>query len=118
MAALPNRQRTELSRRFGYDLQRTVQQIRPGYEWSLSCQGSVPEAIVAFLDSVDVEDAIRLAVSLGGDADTQAAIAGGIAEAYYGYLPAALVDAVLARLPQQFIDVIDAFDRAFPLKRS
>ena len=65
--------RDELTARFGYDLPRTVDQIRPDYRWDVSCQGSVPEAIVAWLDSRDVEDAIRLAVSLGGDADTQAA---------------------------------------------
>jgi len=56
-------------------------------------------------------------VSLGGDADTQAAIAGGIAEVFYGHLPAAIVEAVRARLPRRFIDVIDAFEVAFPLKR-
>ena len=67
----------ELSRRFGYDLRRSINEIRPTYQWDVSCQGSVPEAIVAFLDSGDVEHAIRLAVSLGGDSDTQAAIAGG-----------------------------------------
>ena len=71
--------RSELTHRFGYRLNRTVEQIRPDYRWDVSCQGSVPEAIVAFLDSSDVEDGIRLAISLGGDADTQAAIAGGIA---------------------------------------
>jgi ADP-ribosylglycohydrolase len=68
--------RKNLVQRFGYNLHRTVEQIRPDYRWDVSCQRSVPEAIVAFLDSSDVEDAIRLAVSLGGDADTQAAIAG------------------------------------------
>ena len=71
--------RDELALRFGYDLGRTVSQIRPDYQWDVSCQGSVPEALVAFLDSADVESAIRLAISLGGDADTQAAIAGGVA---------------------------------------
>jgi ADP-ribosyl-[dinitrogen reductase] hydrolase len=67
------------------------------------------------LDSSDAEDAIRLAVSLGGDADTQAAIAGGIAEAFYRRLPENMVDAVRKRLPARFIDVIDAFRRTFPL---
>lgn len=76
------------------------------------------EAIVAFLDSSDVEDAIRLAVSLGGDADTQAAIAGGIAEAYYKHVPELIVRPVRERLPPRFIEVIDAFQRAFPLERS
>ena len=92
-----------------------MDQIRPDYQWDVSCQRSVPEAIVAFLDSCDVEDAIRLAVSLGGDADTQAAIAGGIAEAFYRRLPETIVSAVRERLPPRFIEVIDAFRQAFPL---
>jgi ADP-ribosylglycohydrolase len=83
--------------------------------WDVSCQRSVPEAIVAFLDSIDIEDAIRLAVSLGGDADTQAAIAGGIAEAFYQRVPDGIVSGVRERLPPEFIDVIDAFRQAFPL---
>lgn len=107
--------REELTRRFGYDLQRTVRQIRPGYQWDVSCRGSVPEAIVAFLDSRDVEDAIRLAVSLGGDADTQASIAGGIAEAFYGRVPATIVASVRQRLPPRFIEVLDTFQRTYPL---
>jgi ADP-ribosylglycohydrolase len=105
--------REELTKRFGYDLHRTVEQIRPDYQWDVSCQGSVPEAIVAFLDSSDVEDAIRLAVSLGGDADTQAAIAGGIAEAFYRRLPENIVGAVRERLPSRFIEVIDAFRKRY-----
>jgi ADP-ribosylglycohydrolase len=108
--------RDELVRRFSYDLHRSIDQIRPGYRWDVSCQGSVPEAIVAFLDSVDVEDAIRLAISLGGDGDTQAAIAGGIAEAFYGYVPDAIVASVRQRLPAEFLEVIDAFERAFPAR--
>jgi ADP-ribosylglycohydrolase len=107
--------RKALVQRFGYNLDRTVEQIRPAYQWDVSCQRSVPEAIVAFLDSCDAEHAIRLAVSLGGDADTQAAIAGGIAEAFYRRLPENMVDAVRKRLPARFIDVIDAFRRTFPL---
>jgi ADP-ribosylglycohydrolase len=107
--------RTDLLQRFGYDLRRTVDQIRPTYQWDVSCQRSVPEAIIAFLDSSDVEDAIRLAVSLGGDADTQAAIAGGIAEAFYKRMPDGMVSAVRERLPPHFINVIDAFRQAFPL---
>ncbi len=76
--------REYVSNKFQYDLYRTIEQIRPEYDFEVSCQKSVPEAIIAFLDSVDYESAVRLAVSLGGDADTQACIAGGIAEAYYG----------------------------------
>ncbi len=67
-----------------YNLNFTVDEIRPGYSFDVTCEGSVPQAIVCFLDSTDFEDAIRNAVSLGGDADTQACIAGAIAEAYYG----------------------------------
>ncbi len=67
-----------------YNLDFTIDEIRPGYSHDMSCDGSVPQAIVSFLDSTDFEDAIRNAVSLGGDGDTQACIAGAIAEAYYG----------------------------------
>ena len=107
--------RQDLVQRFGYNLHRTVEEIRPSYEWDVSCQRSVPEAIVAFLDSSGVEDAIRLAVSLGGDADTQAAIAGGIAEAYYRHVPKIIVEPVRRCLPPAFIEVIDRFQEAFPL---
>ena len=69
---------------FGYDLSRTLDEIRPTYEFDATCQGSVPEAIIAFLESTDFEDAIRNAISLGGDSDTIAAITGSIAEAAYG----------------------------------
>ena len=110
--------REDLTRRFGYHLHRTVDQIRPGYRWEVSCQRSVPEAIVAFLDSSDVEHAIRLAVSLGGDADTQAAIAGGIAEAFYGRLPEAIAGGVRERLPPAFIDIIDAFRTTYSFGQS
>lgn len=67
-----------------YDLDFTIEDIRPGYSHDMTCEGSVPQAIVCFLDSCDFEDAVRNAVSLGGDGDTQACIAGAIAEAYYG----------------------------------
>lgn len=67
-----------------YDLNFTLDEIRPGYSFDVTCQGSVPQAIVCFLEAEDFEDAIRNAVSLGGDADTQAAIAGSIAQAYFG----------------------------------
>jgi hypothetical protein len=70
---------SEISRRFEYDLNRTVDEIRPAYTFNESCQQTVPEAIIAFLDSTDFENAIRLAISLGGDSDTLACITGGIA---------------------------------------
>lgn len=76
--------RAYITDEFGYDLARTCDSIRPGYRFDVSCQGSVPEAIIAFLDSKDFEDAVRNAISLGGDSDTIGAMAGSIAEAFYG----------------------------------
>ena len=109
--------RQTVSRRFGYDLNRTLDEIRPGYSFDVSCEGSVPEAILAFLESDDFEHAIRLAISLGGDSDTLAAMAGGIAQAFYGAIPRAIVDEVLSRLPADFVEVIETFERQFAVKR-
>lgn len=75
--------RQRITERFGYDLTRTLDEIRPTYRFNESCQDTVPQAITAFLESTDFEDAIRNAVSLGGDSDTLANITGGIAEAAY-----------------------------------
>lgn len=72
---------------YGYDLSRTVDEIRPDYRFDVSCKGSVPESIICFLEARDFEDTVRNAVSLGGDADTQAAIAGSIASAYWDVPP-------------------------------
>jgi ADP-ribosylglycohydrolase len=83
-----------IQERFEYDLDRTIDKIRPVYEFNESCQGTVPEAIIAFLESTDFENAIRLAVSIGGDSDTVAAITGGIAEAFYREIPEYIVDFV------------------------
>jgi ADP-ribosylglycohydrolase len=80
--------------KFGYDLDRTIDEIQPVYEFDESCQGSVPEAIIAFLESADFEHTVRLAVSIGGDSDTIASIAGGIAEAFYGTIPGDIADFV------------------------
>lgn len=79
-------------------LARSLAEIRPGYRFDVSCQGSVPEAIIAFLEAEDVEQALRNAVSLGGDSDTQACIAGAIAEAHWGGLPPMIRDETLRRL--------------------
>ena len=79
--------RNYIEQTFQYNLHRTCDSIRPTYHFDESCQGTVPEAIVAFLDSHDFESAMRLAVSLGGDSDTLACITGGIAAAYYNNIP-------------------------------
>jgi ADP-ribosylglycohydrolase len=68
-----------ISKTFGYDLERKIDAIRPHYDFEVSCQGSVPEAIIAFLESSDYENAIRIAISIGGDSDTIGCITGGIA---------------------------------------
>lgn len=93
---------------FGYDLDRTCNEIRPLYSFDVSCQGSVPEAIIAFLDSTDFEDTVRNAVSLGGDSDTIAAIAGSIAEAYY-CIPYDLMDKCEEMLPADMREVLRHF---------
>lgn len=105
--------RAELSRRFGYDLGRRVDAIRPSYKFEVSCQASVPEAIVSFLDADDWEDAARNAVSLGGDADTQACVAGAIAEAYYGGVPPRVIAWVLPRLEEGLFSTLSDFARRF-----
>lgn len=89
---------------FQYDLQRPLDEIRIGYYHDESCQKTVPEAIIAFLESTSFEDAVRNAVSLGGDTDTLAAIAGSIAEAYYG-IPKKLLFNGLSKVPEEFVKI-------------
>lgn len=98
---------------FGYDLHRTCDVIRPDYKFEISCQKSVPESIIAFLDSTDYESAVRLAVSLGGDADTLGAIAGSIAEAYYGGVPDGIMSEVIERIPEEFAETMRLFYNKF-----
>jgi ADP-ribosylglycohydrolase len=100
--------RDYIEEQFGYDLQRTCDEIRPDYGFDVSCQGSCPEAIIAFLDSSNFEDAIRLAVSLGGDADTIGAMTGGIAAAYYG-VPDKIARTALGYLPEEMVEVLARF---------
>lgn len=88
--------------RYGYDLSRTCDEIRPTYRFNETCQGTVPQAIVAFLESTDFESCIRLGVSLGGDTDTLCAIAGAIAEAFYGSIPEQIVKHEWELLPEVF----------------
>lgn len=106
--------RTNLTASFFYDLDRTVEEIRPAYQFNVSCMGSVPEAIIAFLDSTDYESAVRKAVSLGGDTDTQACIAGAIAEAYYKYIPPAIIAEVKRILPGVLWEILEKFEKEYP----
>ncbi|MDE5877842.1 MAG: ADP-ribosylglycohydrolase family protein [Muribaculaceae bacterium] len=98
-----------IENRFGYDLSRLYWDIQRGYSFEVSCQKSVPEAIIAFLEGTDYESVVRLAVAYGGDADTQAAIAGGIAAAYYGEIPESILNECMSRLPQEMKRVINNF---------
>jgi ADP-ribosylglycohydrolase len=105
--------RSEIEARFGYNLHQTLAEIRPTYTFNETCQGSVPQALVAFLESVSYEDAVRKAVSLGGDADTQACIAGSVAEAFYGRIPDHIMQAARRVLPVELADIADKFQAQF-----
>lgn len=100
---------------FNYDLSRTCDEIRPGNKFDASCQGSVPVAFAAFFEGTDFEDVVRLAVSLGGDSDTIADMAGAVAEAFYG-VPSALVTEVTERLPEDLAQVLISFNKMIDRK--
>lgn len=101
--------RKEITARFGYNLDRTLDEIRPNYGFDISCQGTVPEAIIAFLESTSYEDAVRNAVSLGGDSDTLACITGGIAEAFYGPVSTEIRQKVKEILPLELWEITESF---------
>ena len=107
----PKEIRAHIQWRFDYDLQRRLDEIRPGYDFDVTCQGSVPEAIIAFLEADDLEDAIRNAISLGGDSDTIACITGSIAEAYFSGVPAFIAEGVHQRLDPPLAEVTRRFYR-------
>lgn len=98
--------------KYGYDLNRSLDEIRPTYSFKVSCQESVPQAIIAFLESVDFEDAIRNAISLGGDSDTLAAITGSIAEGAYG-IPEEIKTKALTYLDPTLTAVLKRFSAQF-----
>ena len=97
---------------YGYDLSRKLDDIRPSYSFDVSCAGSVPESIICFLEADDFEDTVRNAVSLGGDADTQAAIAGSIASAYWS-VPEDIYETTLEFLDDFLLNVYKAFEEEF-----
>ena len=103
----------ELAQNRYYPLDFTLDEIRPTYEFSSACQGSVPQALVAFFSSTGFEDAIRNAISIGGDSDTIAAIAGSIAEAHYG-IPADLREAAMQRLDAPLQQIVTEFESVYP----
>jgi ADP-ribosylglycohydrolase len=107
--------RDYIEQNFNYDLRRSLDEIRPNYKFEVSCQKSVPEAIIAFLESTDFEDAIRNAVSLGGDSDTIACITGSIAEAFYGGVPNAIAQPVWKKLDRRIRQTVTEFRKVYQL---
>jgi ADP-ribosylglycohydrolase len=105
--------KAHIEREYGYNLSERLDDIRAVYSFDVSCQGSVPQSIVAFLESTDFEDAIRNAISLGGDADTMACIAGAIAEAYYGGVPEHIRGPVMEKLDDRLEGIVTEFYAKF-----
>ena len=99
-----------------YALDFTLEKIRPSYHFDVSCQGSVPQALEAFLEAENFEDAIRNAISLGGDSDTIGAIAGSVAEAYYG-VPTKLREQALTYLEPEMVQLLERFEQHFAARR-
>jgi ADP-ribosylglycohydrolase len=104
-----------IEQKFGYNLSQRLADIRPTYKFDSSSKGSVRQAILAFLESSDFEDAIRQAISLGGDSDTIACMAGGIAHAYYKVIPSHIADRVMLLLDSSFRQVIRTFNNVYGL---
>jgi ADP-ribosyl-[dinitrogen reductase] hydrolase len=101
---------------FRYNLDKHTSEIRPGYYYDQSCQTSVPEAIIAFLDSDDYESAIRLAVSLGESNGAIPSMTGGIAQAFYKSIPDAITGQVTGTLPVKLYETIVEFSNTYPLR--
>lgn len=97
-----------------YDLDFTLDEIRPTYEFDATCQGSVPQALVAFRESQSFEDAVRSAISIGGDSDTIACMTGAIAAPYYGGVPDLIGQNVRRRLDGRLIAVLEGFEERYP----
>lgn len=98
--------REYIESKYGYDLSGTWEELNRTYHWESSCQGTVPPAIICFLESHNFEDAIRKAVSIGGDSDTLACITGGIAEAYYGIIPENMIKRTRKPFPGIFDEIL------------
>jgi len=109
-AEIKRRIKEHIKKEYGYDLSKTLDEIRPTYRFNETCQDTVPQAIVAFLESTDFEDAIRNAISLGGDSDTLAAITGSIAEAAYG-IPDWIKDKAFSYLDEPLKEVLRRWEK-------
>jgi len=110
------RMKDSLQEMFGYDLSVSVDELRPTYEFDESCQGTVPAALMAFFESHDYEDAVRKAISLGGDADTLACIAGAVAEAHYGGVPPHIARPAREALDDRLRKVVGQFYERYKIR--
>lgn len=102
-----------IEKEFNYNLDRKINEIRKDYSFDVTCQGSVPEAIISFFESTDLESAIRIGISLGGDADTIACMAGSIAQAYYKQIPAFIIEKVKTILHEDLFIIVNKFNERF-----
>ena len=107
--------KTYIEGTFQYNLKESVDEIREHYRFDMTCQGSVPQAIISFLESKDYEDAIRKAISIGGDSDTIGCITGGIAEAFYKSIPDQIINKVFQMLDERLKKVVQEFSKKFLL---
>jgi ADP-ribosylglycohydrolase len=98
---------------FKYDLSQKLDNIRSNYSFDETCQGSVPQSIIAFLESDNYEDAIRNSISLGGDSDTMACITGGIAEAYYMHIPNHILESTKELLNSELLEIVEKFEDTY-----
>ncbi len=107
--------RDYVEKKFRYNLQRTIEDIRPNYFYDQSCRGTIPEAIIAFLDSDDFESSLRLAISLGGDNGSISSITGGIAQAFYKEIPEHISKPVISHLTPEMFEIIEEFSSTYPI---
>jgi ADP-ribosylglycohydrolase len=104
-----------IENKFDYSLKQKIEEIRKSYYFYATCPGSVPQALISFLDSADYEDAVRKAISLGGDSDTLACMTGAIAQAYYQKVPEFIIEKVRDILDDRLLEVIDEFNEHYGL---
>jgi ADP-ribosyl-[dinitrogen reductase] hydrolase len=107
--------RSYIESEFRYNLQKSIEEIRPDYYYDQSCQGSVPESIIVFLDSADYESAIGLAGSFGGSRNSIASITGGIAQAYYKEIPGQIARNITKMLSPELYEIVEEFSKTYPL---
>lgn len=105
--------RQYITHTFAYDLGFSISAIRSTYAFDVTCQGSVPQAIAAFLESSDYENALRLGISIGGDSDTIACMTGSMAAAFYRHIPTPILDFMYSRLAPEFIPLLQDFHKKF-----